>query len=285
MMTHQLEGKLKTLRLGGMLDTLELRLKEVQRDKLGYLEFLETLAESVILCGPVGVGKSHIAQSLGYLACRKGYKVRYVKADRLLAGLGGGHADGTWEQRLRGYLGADLLIVDDFGLRTFGPQQSEDLYELLAERYRKSSTVVVSNRPAQSWYDLFANPVLAESVLDRLVNSSHHVLMEGRSYRSVTRPGSEEPPEEGIGSGWLIHPGLAPRGTADAPPGNYMTPVLANSVTGPLGNCVTRDTGPRKLARVALGFPPVSDVRLEVRLARLAHDVLRNGSCSRRGKK
>lgn len=255
MMTHQLEANLKTLRLGGMLDTLDLRLKEAQKDKLGYLEFLETLledeisrrgqkaltrrlaqarfeevktlaefdfrfnpkipeslvrdlatlgflerSESVILCGPVGVGKSHVAQALGYLACRKGYQVRYVKAARLFADLGGGHADGTWEQRLRVYLRADLLIVDDFGLRSLGPQQSEDLYELLSERYRKSSTIVVSNRPAQSWYDLFANPVLAESVLDRLVNSSHHVLMEGKSYRSVGRPGSTEPPEEGRGS-------------------------------------------------------------------------------------
>jgi hypothetical protein len=62
------------------------------------------------------------------------------------------------------------------------------------------STVVVSNHPVQSWYDLFANPVLAESVLDRLVNSSHHILMEGRSYRSVTRPGSADPPGEGRGS-------------------------------------------------------------------------------------
>jgi len=255
MMTHQLEGNLKTLRLGGMLDTLELRLREAQRDKAGYLEFLETLledeinrrgqkaltrrlsqarfeeirtlaefdfrfnpkipelvvrdlatlgfverAESVILCGPVGVGKSHIAQALGYLTCQKGYQVRYTKAARLFADLGGGHADGTWEQRLRVYLRADLLIIDDFGLRTLGPQQSEDLYELLAERYRKASTIVVSNRPAQSWYDLFANPVLAESVLDRLVNSSHHVLMEGRSYRSVTRPGTQDGPGEGRGS-------------------------------------------------------------------------------------
>lgn len=246
-----LEANLKTLRLGGMLDTLELRLKEAQRDKLGYLEFLEMLledeisrrgqkaltrtlaqarfeevktlaefdfrfnpkihepvirdlatlgflerAESVILCGPVDVGKSHVAQALGYLACQ----VRYVKTGRFLADLGDGHADGTWEQRLRGYLRAEFLILDDFGLRNLTRQQSEDLYELLAERYRKSSTIVVSNRPAKNWYDLFANPVLAESVLDRLVNSSHHVLMEGRSYRSVTRPGSHQPPEEGRGS-------------------------------------------------------------------------------------
>lgn len=133
MMPHQLEANLKTLRLGGMLALTrrlaQARFEEVKtlaefdfrfnpkipepliRD-LATLGFVER-AESVILCGPVGVGKSHIAQALGYLACQKGYRVRYVKAGSLLADLGGGHADGTWEQRLRGYLRADLLIVDD----------------------------------------------------------------------------------------------------------------------------------------------------------------------------
>jgi len=246
--THHLERKLKTLRLGGMLDTLELRLKEAQKGDVGYLAFLETLledeinrrgqkaltrrlaqaqfeevktlaefdfgynpkvpervirdlatlgflerGESVLLCGPVGVGKSHIAQALGYLACQKGFKVRYTKTGRLLADLGGGHADGTWEQRLRAYLRPHLLILDDFGLRSLTPQQSEDLYELFSERYRTSSTIVVSNRPPENWYELFANPVLAESVLDRLVNSAHHVLMEGKSYRPVKRPGLDGP--------------------------------------------------------------------------------------------
>lgn len=252
MLTHQFERKFKTLRLGGMLDTLELRLKEAQQADFGYLEFLETLLEdeinrraqkaltrrlsqaqfeavktlaefdfrynpkvperlihdlatlgfierreSVLLCGPVGVGKSHIAQALGYLACQKGYRVLYAKTSRLLADLGGGHADGTWEQRLRNYLRPHLLILDDFGLRSLSPQQSEDLYELLAERHQLASTLVVSNRPPETWYELFANPVLAESVLDRLVNSAHHVLMEGKSYRPRNRPDGRSARPEG----------------------------------------------------------------------------------------
>lgn len=95
---------------------------------------------------------------------------------------------GNWEQRLHSYTSPDLLILDDFGLREFDARNSEDLFELVCERYLKRSTIVVSNRPAQDWYALFANPVLAEGALDRLVNSSHHVLMEGRSYRPRHRP-------------------------------------------------------------------------------------------------
>lgn len=105
---------------------------------------------------------------------------------------------GNWEQRLHSYTSPDLLILDDFGLREFDARNSEDLFELVCERYLKRSTIVVSNRPAQDWYALFANPVLAEGALDRLVNSSHHVLMEGRSYRPRHRPDS---PKEGESDG------------------------------------------------------------------------------------
>lgn len=156
---------------------------------LATLRFLQR-QESVLICGPVGVGKSHIAQALGYLACQQGYRVRYVKTPRLLADLGGGRADGTYDTRLRSYLGPDLLILDDFGLQAFTATQSEDLYQLICERYLRRCTIVVSNRPPQEWYTLFADPVLAEGALDRLVNASHHVLMDGPSYRPRKRPGS-----------------------------------------------------------------------------------------------
>ncbi|MDI3317786.1 MAG: IS21-like element helper ATPase IstB [Bacillota bacterium] len=161
---------------------------------LATLRFLEH-QESVLICGPVGVGKSHIAQALGYAACEKGYRVRYVKTPRLLADLGGGRADGTYEQRFRGYLAPDLLILDDFGLHAFSAPQSEDLYQLVCDRYLRRSTIVVSNRPPQDWYALFADPVLAEGALDRLVNASHHVLIEGPSYRPRKRPGQATPPK------------------------------------------------------------------------------------------
>ena len=208
---HHLQSKLKALKLGGMLDSLELRLGQAEKDHLGYIEFLELLLEdeiqrrankslqariakahfeevktleefnfsfnpkipaqqirdlgtcqfierkeSVLICGPVGVGKTHIAQALGHQACRLGYKVFFTKTSRLLADLGEGRADGSWEVRLRRYLRFDLLIMDDFCLTPLSPQQAEDLYQLIDERYRRGSMVVTSNRSPEDWYDLFS---------------------------------------------------------------------------------------------------------------------------------
>jgi DNA replication protein DnaC len=240
---NQLQGQLKALHLGGMLETLELRLDQAQQAKLGYLELLAMLLEdeiarraqrslasriakahfeeqktleefdfsfnpqipsprirdlatcqfieakeSVIVCGPVGTGKSHIIQALGHCACRQGYSVLFIRTGRMLSDLGGGKADGTWESRLRRYLQPDLLILDDFCLKELSPLQAEDIYELISERCRIASTVIASNRSPKDWYPLFPNPVLAEGALDRLINCSHHLVLEGRSYRPRLRP-------------------------------------------------------------------------------------------------
>ena len=240
---HHLQPKLKRLRLGGMLDSLEVRVHQAEQGHLGYVQFLELMledevtrreqrgletrlmhahfeerktleefdfafnpkipapkihdlatchfvaaGESVVICGPVGTGKSHLLQAIGHCACRLGYRVLYTHANRLLAHLGGGHADGTWEARLRSYLHPDLLLIDDFCLRELSPQQAEDLFELIAERHRHRSTAVASNRTPQDWYPLFPNPVLAEAALDRLINRSHHLILEGHSYRPMLSP-------------------------------------------------------------------------------------------------
>jgi DNA replication protein DnaC len=226
-----------------MLDTLDLRLSQAQKDSLGFIQFLEflledevqhrankrlagritqarfeegksleefdfnfnpkmpsqyirdlatcrfiELKESIIFCGPVGVGKTHLAQALGHQACRLGYNVLFCKASRLLSDLGGGRADGTWDKRLHRYLKPDLLIIDDFALKEFTKTQAEDLYELIDQRYRSSSMIVTANRSPEDWYPLFPNPVIAESALDRLLSCSHIITLTGKSYRSLLRP-------------------------------------------------------------------------------------------------
>ncbi len=238
-----LQPRLKRLKLGGMLQTLELRLDQAHADKLGHLAFFELLLEdeiqrrqnkalarrvqrarfdepqtladfdfafnpkipsaqirdlatcgfiehkeSLLLVGPVGVGKTHLAQAIGHVACQQGRSVLFDKTARVLADLGAGHLDATWERRLRRYLAPDLLVLDDFGLRAFTERQGEDLYELISERVRRGSTIVTSNRPPTDWYALFPNPVLAEGALDRLINAAHHVTLQGKSYRPQRRP-------------------------------------------------------------------------------------------------
>ena len=153
---------------------------------LATLRFVEA-GESVILHGPVGVGKSMIAQALGHAACRRGYTVVFTKTSRLLADLAGGHADRTFEARLARWSRPQIIVFDDFAMRDFTLAQADDLYELVTERTKKS-LIITANRSAADWYSLFPNPVVAESILDRLVNTSHHRLMEGRSYRPNKRP-------------------------------------------------------------------------------------------------
>jgi DNA replication protein DnaC len=153
---------------------------------LATLRFVEA-GESVVLHGPVGVGKSHVAQALGHAACRRGHTVAFTKTSRLLADLAGGHADRSWESRLRRWARPTMLILDDVAMRDFTAPQADDLYELVSERVGRS-IVITANRSAEDWYSLFPNPVVAESILDRLVNGAHHVHMPGRSYRPKRRP-------------------------------------------------------------------------------------------------
>jgi DNA replication protein DnaC len=144
--------------------------------------------ESVILYGPCGVGKSHVAQALGHLAIRQGADARFLKTSRALAHLAGGHADRTWDKRLRELTRPAVLILDDFAMRELTAAQADDLYELITERAGRP-LILTSNRSPADWYPLFPNPVVAESLLDRLINTSHQVFMNGPSYRPNKRPG------------------------------------------------------------------------------------------------
>ena len=155
---------------------------------LATLRFL-TAGESIILHGPVGVGKTFIAQAVGHHACRHGHSVAFTKTSRLLNDLAGGHADRTWTTRLHHWARPDLLILDDFAIRDYTPAQADDLYELVTERAPRP-LVITANRRPEDWYPLFPNPVVAESILDRLINTAHHIHMDGRSYRPNNRPGT-----------------------------------------------------------------------------------------------
>ncbi|MCC5582151.1 ATP-binding protein [Microtetraspora sp. AC03309] len=163
------------------------KLPSAQIRDLAALRWLHA-GESVILYGPVGVGKSHIAQALGHLAIRHGADVRFAKTSRALAELAGGHADRSWARRLAELARPAVLILDDFVMRELTAAQADDLYELISERAGKSM-IMTSNRQPMDWYPLFPNPVVAESLLDRLINNSHQVFMNGPSYRPNKRPG------------------------------------------------------------------------------------------------
>lgn len=140
--------------------------------------------ENVLIQGPAGVGKSHLAQALGHEACRRGFDVLFTSASRLLSHLHGGRADGTYERRVTTYLRPDLLIVDDFGLKPLVPPAPEDFYEIINGRYERGSLIITSNRAFAEWPDLFHSPLLASAALDRLAHNAHQVVITGDSYRA-----------------------------------------------------------------------------------------------------
>jgi len=144
--------------------------------------------EHVIFVGPVGVGKSFLAQALGYAVVRAGHSVRFTRADTFFKALAQSRVDHTLEKTFRSYLTPDLLILDDFGLQKLTAQQSTDLYELVIARHRRSSFAITSNRAVEEWLGLFDDPILGNSALDRLANASYQIVIEGTSYREHLSP-------------------------------------------------------------------------------------------------
>ena len=156
--------------------------------------------ENVVFCGPVGVGKSWFAEALGFSACRAGHRVRFIKVDKLLRALRQARADHSFERELRSWLAPDLLILDDFGLRKLGAQESSDFYDVLVERDRRAATIITSNRAVEEWVALFDDPILANSALDRFAHRAHQIVMEGPSLRAARAPSPpKNPPRSGKG--------------------------------------------------------------------------------------
>lgn len=140
--------------------------------------------ENIFLLGPVGVGKTHIAQALGHIACRMGHDVLFTKAADMFRYLHGGRADQSWERRIKQYTSVDLLILDDFGLKPLTQFQSDDFYEIINERYMKKSTIFTGNRTIEDWHNLFSDPIIANSAMDRIAHNAHQIIMTGESYRN-----------------------------------------------------------------------------------------------------
>lgn len=152
---------------------------------LGFLD----RREDALFLGPVGVGKTFLASALGHAACRAGRRVLFIRADKMFKELRQARGDHSQEKALRRLLTPDLLIVDDFGLRRLDATQSNDIYEVIIERHRRSSTIFTSNRGVEEWIPLFEDPILAQSALDRLAHNAYQVVMEGESYRIHQNPG------------------------------------------------------------------------------------------------
>jgi DNA replication protein DnaC len=155
--------------------------------ELTSLRFVDN-ANSALILGPVGVGKTHLAHALGHIACRRGRKVHAERADRLFKRLRAARLDHTHDVEMRRLIAVDLLILDDFALQALDPAETADFYELVVERHLKSATLVTSNRDPNEWLAALADPLLAQSAIDRLQSSAWELIVEGESYRRRQKP-------------------------------------------------------------------------------------------------
>lgn len=139
---------------------------------------------AVLIVGPCGTGKSHLAQALGHCAVQQGYEVLFTTQSQLLGSLQAARATGTYERRFQTLARIPLLILDDFGLKPLRSPQDEDFHDLIAERYEQTATILTSNLDFSEWGDAFPNRLLGAATLDRLRHGAYRLLLEGQSYRT-----------------------------------------------------------------------------------------------------
>ena len=138
-------------------------------------------AQNLIIEGPAGVGKSWLACALGHKACRDNRSVLYQRIPRMFGDLALARGDGRYPRLMRALGGVKLLILDDWGLEPLGPEQRDDMLEIVEDRYSRGATLITSQIPVDRWHDLIGEPTLADAILDRIIHNAHRLKLTGDS--------------------------------------------------------------------------------------------------------
>ena len=143
---------------------------------------------NILVLGPTGVGKTFLACALAHAACRHNFNVRYQRTSRLLHQTALAHADGSYPKFLDAFARVQLLVLDDWLRDPLTRPQSQDLLEILDDRYGRSSTLVATQVPIAEWHARFPDPTIGDAILDRLVHNAHRLALKGESRRKIGSP-------------------------------------------------------------------------------------------------
>jgi len=143
---------------------------------------------NLLVLGPTGVGKTFLSCALAHSACRHNFTVRYHRTSRLLQHISLAHADGSYPKLLDTFARIQLLVLDDWLRDPLTRSQSQDLLEILDDRYGRTSTMVVTQVPVVEWHSRFPDPTLGDAILDRLVHNAYRFELVGESRRKADSP-------------------------------------------------------------------------------------------------
>jgi len=171
-----------------VIEDLDLSLKRgLDRGQVLHLAEEEWIREklNVIVTGPTGAGKTYLACALGNAACRNGFSVRYFQISRLLGKLTMAKADGSYPKLLETLAKTQLLVLDDWLRHPLTETQSQDLLEIVDDRYKRASSILVTQIPVADWHERFAAPTLSDAIMDRVVHNAYRLELKGESMRKV----------------------------------------------------------------------------------------------------